>query len=154
MVYFVKANVLHMVYFVKANVLHMGDDFFKGIFPFVDLTTGGSVVGLAASVERVINEMPQDVLIIPGHGDLATMADLKAFSRMLKISIDTVKKGIEAGKSLADIQAAGLDKSLAAFAKGFIPEKDWIEFTYLSLGDSQTLKTLEGHKKHQRPHHH
>jgi glyoxylase-like metal-dependent hydrolase (beta-lactamase superfamily II) len=140
-----------MVYFKKANVLHMGDEFFKGIFPFVDLSTGGSVVGLTANINRVIKQMPADVLIIPGHGTLANIEDLKVYRDMLEHSIKTVKAGIAAGMDLAAIQHKGLGQKMIVWSKGFIPEKDWIEFTYLSL---QQQDGKSGHSHGGKRHHH
>lgn len=122
-----------MIYFADAKVLHMGDHYFKGIFPFVDLTTGGNVVGMAKNIEKAIAKMPADVVIIPGHGDIANLTDLKGYSAMLNTSIERVSQEIADGLSLAQIQQKGLGKDMARWGKGFIPEKDWIEFTYLSI---------------------
>jgi glyoxylase-like metal-dependent hydrolase (beta-lactamase superfamily II) len=141
-----------MVYFVNANVLHMGDDYFQGMYPFVDLTTGGSVVGLAKNIGKVLQQMPEDVVIIPGHGKLSNLKELKAYHQMLKTSIEIVKKGIAEGKSLAQIQHNGLGESLSAFGKGFIPEKSWIEFTYQSIKAEHGHKTV--HKHNGSSHHH
>lgn len=138
-----------MIYFVKANVLHMGDEYFKGIYPFVDLTTGGSVVGLARNIAKVLNEMPKDVLIIPGHGTLSNLTELKAYHQMLETSIKVVKQGIKQGLSLADIQKKGLGEALASWGKGFIPEKDWISFTHGSI--TQQFSHSHGSSK---THHH
>jgi cyclase len=57
-----------VVFFTGSNVVHMGDDFFNGMFPFVDLGTGGSVQGLIDNVTRVLAMMPPDAKVIPGHG--------------------------------------------------------------------------------------
>ena len=57
-----------IVYFTESNVLHLGDHFFNGMFPFVDLEHGGDVQGLTKNIGQVIDEFPVDVKIIPGHG--------------------------------------------------------------------------------------
>src|SRR3954465_3712737 len=77
-----------LIFFTKSNVVHMGDDFFAGRFPFVDLESGGSVQGMAENVAKVLGEIPDDAKIIPGHGPLSTKADLKAFHRMLTETTD------------------------------------------------------------------
>ncbi|HEX7956823.1 MAG TPA: MBL fold metallo-hydrolase, partial [Pyrinomonadaceae bacterium] len=72
-----------VVYFTGSNVIHMGDDFFSGRFPFIDLDNGGSVEGLARNVAEIIAKAPAGVKIIPGHGPLSTLADLRAYHAML-----------------------------------------------------------------------
>src|SRR3990172_181053 len=72
-----------VVLFPKSNVVHMGDHMFAGMFPFVDLAHGGNVEGMAKNIAKVIGELPPDVKIIPGHGPISTLDDLKTFHRML-----------------------------------------------------------------------
>lgn len=141
-----------VIYFAKANVLHMGDNYFQGMFPFVDLTTGGSVVGLAQNIGKIIQSMPKDVLIIPGHGKLSNINELKAYHQMLKTSINVVEQGIKQGLTFEQIQQKGLGESVSEYAKGFIPEKDWIAFTYDSIKAQMGLKTAHSHGG--RAHHH
>ena len=143
-----------MVYFKKANVLHMGDNYFNGMYPFVDLTTGGSVLGLLESIGKVLKEFPDDVTIIPGHGKLATKQDLQGYHDMIKSSVNTVKKAMKAGKTLEQIQAAGLDASLDPWGKGFIPEKAWIGFVYDSIKLRQDSKHERGEGRRAHGHGH
>src|SRR6185436_8830911 len=72
-----------IIHFTGANVVHMGDQFFNGGFPFIDLNSGGSVAGYIKTVATVLEKIPPDAKIIPGHGKLATVEDLKAFHAML-----------------------------------------------------------------------
>ena len=103
-----------VVWFTKSNVVHMGDDFFNGMFPFIDLSSGGSVDGYTAAVENILGELPADVKIIPGHGPLATRADLERYLAMLRDTTAVVRKGIAAGKTADQLKA---DKALAAWDK-------------------------------------
>jgi glyoxylase-like metal-dependent hydrolase (beta-lactamase superfamily II) len=103
-----------VVYFTKSNVVHMGDDFFNGVFPFIDLEHGGTLKGYIAAVEKVLGEVPADVKIIPGHGPLATKTDLAAFLAMLKETSAIVQKGIDEGKTVEQVIAA---KPLAKWDK-------------------------------------
>lgn len=105
-----------VVYFTKSNVLHMGDIFFNGIFPFIDVQNGGNVKNVLKSVEHVINSYPADVAIVPGHGAKATMDDLKTYRAMLKDTTANVSKMMKAGKSLDDIKAAGVPEKWAKLA--------------------------------------
>ncbi|MDM7922352.1 MAG: MBL fold metallo-hydrolase, partial [Pyrinomonadaceae bacterium] len=69
------------VFFKGSNVVHLGDHFFVGRFPFVDLSSGGNVEGLLNNVASVIAELPADAKIIPGHGPIASVEDLKSYHR-------------------------------------------------------------------------
>jgi glyoxylase-like metal-dependent hydrolase (beta-lactamase superfamily II) len=64
--------------FEEANVVHMGDIFFNGAFPFVDVEGGGSLDGYIAAQTLALEHIPADATVIPGHGALATPADLAA----------------------------------------------------------------------------
>ena len=79
-----------VVFFPQSNVVHMGDDFFAGSFPFVDLDSGGSVQGLVADVAQIIPMLPPDVKVIPGHGPLSNLDDLKKFEDMLRDTVAAV----------------------------------------------------------------
>ena len=121
-----------IIFFTGANVVHMGDQFFNGGFPFIDLNSGGSVDGYIATVSSVLEKVPADAKIIPGHGKLATVEDLKNFRAMLVETTDAVKKDIAAGKSLADLKAAGLPDKFKDYGNGFIKTDRWIETIYNS----------------------
>ncbi len=95
-----------IVHFRKANVVHMGDVFFNGTYPFVDLSSGGSVQGVLDDTNRALELMDDHTQVIPGHGPLGTKADLVAYRDMLQAILGRVKKLIAEGKSLDEIQAA------------------------------------------------
>ena len=97
-----------VVYFTGSNVIHMGDDFFAARFPFVDIDNGGSVEGLTRNVAEIISKAPADVKIIPGHGPLSTLADLRAYHSMLSETTDIVRGRLRAGRTLEQAKAEGL----------------------------------------------
>ena len=121
-----------VIYFTKANVVHMGDQFFNGGFPFVDLNSGGSVEGYLKTVAAVLEKIPAGAKIIPGHGKLATVEDLKGFHAMLVETTGLVKKAVADGKSLAEIKAAGLPEKFKDFGAGSIKTDRWIETIFNS----------------------
>ncbi len=125
-----------VVYFSGSNVVHMGDDFFSGRFPFVDLYTGGSVQGLVVAVRSVLEQLPPDVKIIPGHGPLSGREDLQAYLEMVEESLGLVSAGIEAGTGLEGLQAVGMPDRWADWGGGFIDSDRWIEILYRSLKGS------------------
>lgn len=122
-----------VIYFHDSNVVHMGDHFFAGRFPFVDLGAGGTAQGMAANVGSVLERAPDDVKIIPGHGPLSTKADLQLFHDMLQDTIETVQAGIDGGKSADEIKAAGLSDRWDGWGSGFINEEVWIDTIHQSL---------------------
>ena len=69
-----------IVFFKDANVVHMGDVFFNGGYPFVDVNGGGSLAGYIATHEKILTKIDDETKIIPGHGALASKADLLALS--------------------------------------------------------------------------
>ena len=122
-----------VIYFTGANVVHMGDDFFAGRFPFVDLASGGSVQGLIANIEKILAKLPADAKIIPGHGPLSTPADLRTYHGVLVETTGIVSQKIEAGKDLATIQKEGLPEKYKEWGSGFINTDTWIRIVHESL---------------------
>ena len=111
----------------------MGDNFFANRFPFVDMESGGSVLGLTKNVADVIDRVPADVKIIPGHGNLSTLTDLKNYHQMLMDTIDIVQKGMIGGKTLEGIKKDSLPAKYQSWGSGFIKTDLWIETIYKSL---------------------
>ncbi len=122
-----------VVHFTKSNVVHMGDHFFSGRFPFIDLNSGGDVAGFVKNVETVLENLPDGAMIIPGHGPLSTEVELKTFLGMLKETTGQIRKAIDAGKSLKAIQATGLPAKWKSWGTGFIDTERWISIVYNSF---------------------
>lgn len=121
-----------IVFFQKANVVHLGDDFFVGRFPFVDVDSGGSVAGLINNIVSLITTIPPDAKLIPGHGPLATIDDLKAFHSMLIETSKIVTEAMKKKKTLEEIKKAGFPEKYKAHGTGFIKTDQWIEIVYRS----------------------
>lgn len=121
-----------VVFFDKANVVHFGDTFFLGRFPFVDIDSGGNVQGLINNIAALIEKVPADAKLIPGHGPLAMHADLKAYHDLLTESVKIITDAMKAGKSLEEIQKAGLPEKFAEAGSGFIKTPQWIAIVHRS----------------------
>jgi glyoxylase-like metal-dependent hydrolase (beta-lactamase superfamily II) len=126
-----------VIFFTGSKVVHMGDDFFAGRFPFVDLASGGDVQGLTKNIEAVLKRLPADAKIIPGHGPLSTRQDLERFHRMLVETTDVVRQRIQAGKSREQIQAEGLPEAWKEWGTGFIDTNRWLATVHESLTRAQ-----------------
>jgi glyoxylase-like metal-dependent hydrolase (beta-lactamase superfamily II) len=122
-----------VIFFTGSNVVHMGDDFFAGRFPVVDLEAGGDVEGMTRNVGEIISKLPPGVKIIPGHGPLSDVEGLRAFHRMLVETTDIVRKRMAAGKSLEQIKAEGLPEEWKTWGTGFIKTDLWITLVFNSL---------------------
>src|SRR5918994_1556083 len=83
-----------VIFFTSSNVVHLGDNFFAGRFPFVDLDSGGDVEGLTKNISEIITRIPAGAKLIPGHGPLSTIEDLKTYHNMLVTTSDIVRQKI------------------------------------------------------------
>jgi cyclase len=127
-----------IVYFSKANVLHMGDTFFNGFYPFVDLSSGGSVAGMIGACDRGLAMGNASTKVIPGHGPLATKAELKAFRDMLAGSRDAVLALVKAGKSLDEVKAAKPTSPWdEKWGKAFVKPEVWATLLYTDLSGNK-----------------
>ena len=122
-----------VIFFTGSNVVHTGDLFFSGRFPYVDLNSGGDVDGLIKHIEKLLAELPPDVKLIPGHGPLSDIDDLRTYHQTLVETTEVIRDQIEAGKSLEETKAAGLPKKWRAWGAGFISTGRWIEIVHRSL---------------------
>lgn len=122
-----------IVYFVESNVLHLGDHFFNGVFPFVDLEHGGSVQGMTKNIEEILNKFPENVKIIPGHGKLGTIEDLRIYHEMLVETTKIVQDQMNDGMNLEEIQDAGLPDKWKSWEWVFIDTPSWINIIYMDL---------------------
>ena len=122
-----------VIFFTTSNVVHLGDDFFSGRFPFVDLDSGGSVEGLTKNVGELITKIPADAKLIPGHGPISTLDDLKAYHRMLVATTTIVRDKVAAKKTLDQIKSEGLPAEWNSWGTGFIKTDQWLELIYRSL---------------------
>ena len=122
-----------VIFFPKNNVVHMGDDFVRYGFPFIDVASGGSVQGMAAAMEKVANELPKDVKVIPGHGDLSNLDDVRAFVQMLKETTAAVQKAINEHKTADQMKQEKILEPWKKWSGEFINSDQFIETVYNSL---------------------
>lgn len=123
-----------IVWFRRANVVHMGDTFFNGRYPFVDLSSGGAVDGLIAAADRVLAIADANTKIIPGHGALGDRAALQAYRTMLVTIRGRIKDAIAVGRTLEQIKAAKPTAEFdAAWGTGRITPTLFVEILYWDL---------------------
>ena len=120
-----------IVHWTKSNVVHMGDLFFnKMSFPFVDRSSGGDVRGVIAAATKVLEMTDDNTKIIPGHGAVATRADLKAYRNMLNEIVGKIEAAVSAGKTLDEVKAMKPADGFGVNTSGFISADRFIEMVY------------------------
>jgi len=132
-----------VIFFTASNVVHMGDDFFAGHFPFVDINSGGSVEGLTKNIGAILAKLPAGTKLIPGHGPVSTLDDLRAYHAMLVETTEHVRAQIKAGKTLEQVKAAGMPAKYKAWEWEFISGPAWAEAIFRSLtGDKPRAQLM------------
>lgn len=122
-----------VIFFPKSNVVHMGDDFVTYGFPAVDLEAGGSVKGMITALEQVITQLPADVKVIPGHGGVSNVDDIRKFITMLKDTTAVVAKAIKQGKSLDQLKQEKVLDQWKSLSGPFITTDIFVETLYYDL---------------------
>ena len=122
-----------VIFFPKSNVVHMGDDFVTYGFPFIDVDSGGSIDGMIDGVEKVLAQVPAEVKIIPGHGPISSVTDVRAYLAMLKATREAVASAIKAGKTVDQMKQEKLLDPWKKYAGQFINADAFIETLYNSL---------------------
>ncbi len=97
-----------VVFFPQGKVVSMGDLYFSGMYPIFHPEHKGGLQGYANNVKKVLDQISDDYKIVSGHGPLSGKADLEKYHRMILASIETVRKGIKAGRTLDQIKKVGL----------------------------------------------
>jgi glyoxylase-like metal-dependent hydrolase (beta-lactamase superfamily II) len=124
-----------VIFFRDSNVIHTGDQYVNlGGFPYIDRDVGGSALGLRDNIAQVLALVDDETKIVPGHGPLASKADLQHFYDIVSETIDHIDGAKRSGKTLEQIQGEGLPEKYAQYT-GFMPHASWIQFVYSSLDD-------------------
>jgi len=135
-----------VITFRRANVVHMGDNFFNGAYPFIDLSSGGSLDGVIATSRRVLDMSTADTRIIPGHGPLASRADLQRYHDMLADVRARLVPYAARKAPLADVLAARpLATYDAGWGKGFMKPDVFLTIAYTSLTQAKPAGSTVTH---------
>ncbi|MGZ3577832.1 MAG: MBL fold metallo-hydrolase [Syntrophales bacterium] len=128
-----------IVHFRKSNVIHMGDIYFNGMYPFIDLSAGGSMNGMIRAVKNILLLCDRDTKVIPGHGHLSNKAELEEYLKMLVAVRDRVSHEIKAGKPLDAIIASQPTRDFdPVWGKGFMKPEQFVTIVYESLASEKS----------------
>ena len=112
----------------------MGDVMFNRLYPFIDTSSGGTVEGVVAAVDRTLKEVGERTRIIPGHGPLANRADLQAYRDMLATISGRIREQMRAKRTLEQVQASKPTAEFdAVWGKGFLKPDKFVEMLYKNL---------------------
>jgi glyoxylase-like metal-dependent hydrolase (beta-lactamase superfamily II) len=132
-----------IVFFPKSNVVHLGDDFVRYGFPFIDINGGGSSKGMIAALEGAMAQLPADVKVIPGHGALSTLADVREFVKLLKETRAVVEKEVKAGKTLEQLEQEKVLAPWQKYSGPFVSTDMFIETLYNELTGKKTVALVK-----------
>jgi len=94
------------VHFSGADVLHMGDVFRTTGYPVIDVDNGGSAAGTLAALEVAMEIAGPATKIIPGHGVVSSVEDVREFHDMIAEVSARVSRLIGEGMTLEQVLAA------------------------------------------------
>ncbi|MEE8424988.1 MAG: MBL fold metallo-hydrolase [Elusimicrobiota bacterium] len=122
------------VRFKKANVIHTGDIFFNGFYPFIDVSAGGTLSGLIAAVEDVLETADAKTRIIPGHGPPAGVGELRVYLEMLKGVRSALIPLAESGLTLEEVLARRpLKRFDAEWGDGWLKPEQFLRIVFLAV---------------------
>ncbi|MGA2333439.1 MAG: MBL fold metallo-hydrolase [Syntrophales bacterium] len=128
-----------IVHFKKSNVIHMGDIYFNGMYPFIDLSAGGSINGMIEAVKRILLLCDQNTKVMPGHGHLSNKAELEEYLKMLVAVRDRIAREIKAGKPIDAVIASQPTRDLdPVWGKGFMKPELFVKIVYESLASEKS----------------
>lgn len=122
-----------VIYFKDQNLIHMGDIFFRARFPFIDVDSGGSINGMIAAVTSMVALSDENTVIIPGHGEVGSKADLVDYLTMLTTIRDRVQALVNEGATLEETLAANPTEGHDDMTWNFISPERIVTAVYRSL---------------------
>ena len=123
-----------VVHFRQANVIHAGDVFFNRMYPFIDVSSGGSIDGVISAVDAILKLADDQTKIVPGHGPLSDRTGLEAYRHMLQTIRDRVRQSIMAGQPLDNVVAANPTAEFdAVWGQGFLNPERFVTIVYTDL---------------------
>jgi cyclase len=101
-----------LVFFRRSDVVSAGDIFTPGYYPVIDVKNGGTINGVVAALNRILDlTVPADkqeggTYVIPGHGRLCDEADVVEYRDMVTIIRDRIQDMVKKGMTLEQVKAA------------------------------------------------
>lgn len=120
-----------IIRFTNANVIHMGDTYFNRSYPFIDVSTGGSLDGVIAAVDRVLRYADGNTVVIPGHGPISNRTELRTYRDLLVTVRDRIARLIAQGEDRAAVIAAKPTSDFdTIWGRGFLQPDQWVGLVF------------------------
>ena len=122
-----------VIYFTNQNAIHLGDVFFSNSYPFIDVDNGGSLSGMINYLEKIVLVIDKDTIVMPGHGEISSISDIKETIEMLKIVKNRILKSIKNNQSLEQIISSNITKDFDKKYNTLLLRDSFIDRAYASL---------------------
>ena len=122
-----------VIYFTNQNAIHLGDVFFSNSYPFIDVDNGGSLSGMINYLEKIILFIDKDTIVMPGHGEISSISDIKETIEMLKTVKNRILMSIKNNQSLEQIISSNITKDFDKKYNTLLLRDTFIDRAYASL---------------------
>lgn len=122
-----------VIYFTNQNAIHLGDVFFSNSYPFIDVDNGGSLSGMINYLEKIVLVIDKDTIVMPGHGEISSISDIKETIDMLKTVKNRILMSIENNQSLEEIISSNITKDFDKKYNTLLLRDTFIDRAYASL---------------------
>ena len=122
-----------VIYFTNQNAIHLGDVFFSNSYPFIDVDNGGSLSGMINYLEKIILVIDKDTIVMPGHGEISSISDIKETIEMLKTVKNRILKSIKNNQSLEQIISSNITKDFDKKYNTLLLRDTFVDRAYASL---------------------
>ena len=122
-----------VIYFTNQNAIHLGDVFFSNSYPFIDVDNGGSLTGMINYLEKIVLVIDNDTIVMPGHGEISSINDIKETIEMLKTVKNRILMSIKNNQSLAQIMSSNITKDFDKKYNTLLFRDTFIDRAYASL---------------------
>lgn len=122
-----------VIYFTNQNAIHLGDVFFSNSYPFIDVDNGGSLSGMINYLEKIILVIDKDTIVMPGHGEVSSISDIKETIEMLKTVKNRILISIKNNQSLEQIISSNITKDFDKKYNTLLLRDTFIDRAYASL---------------------
>jgi len=122
-----------VIYFTNQNAIHLGDVFFSNSYPFIDVDNGGSLTGMINYLEKIVLVIDKDTIVMPGHGEISSINDIKETIEMLKTVKNRILMSIKNNQSLGQIMSSNITKDFDKKYNTLLFRDTFIDRAYASL---------------------
>jgi len=122
-----------VIYFTNQNAIHLGDVFFSNSYPFIDVDNGGSLSGMINYLEKILLVIDKDTIVMPGHGEISSINDIKETIEMLKTVKNRILKSIKNNQSLEQIISSNITKDFDKKYNTLLLRDTFIDRAFASL---------------------